>query len=228
MRPPSILLRVEKWLRALWVLTAVFLALLSFHCGVTQPVRVAEKGTTRVTASLGGPLLKLAGTGVPAPYLTVGAIHGVTSDVTAIGRLHATALLFGDLGFDGGVAAALLRQRGFLPEITVRGEFYLFSDLRSGGATRLYPFLALNASYEVGESVLVYAGAENMIQLRGTEQFVAPLAGVEFPLSQKIAMQVEVKWMAANVSTAHGVFEGYGSLSGRGALGTFVGVTYRW
>ncbi|MCX6139161.1 MAG: hypothetical protein NTV54_16895 [Ignavibacteriales bacterium] len=198
------------------------------HCGVTQPVRVLEKGSTQLSASLGGPIIKPAGFPMPVPYMTAGAVHGLTGDVSLIGRAHVTALLFGDLGLDAGAAYALAHERGIVPEITATGELYLFSDLRHGSATRGYPFLSLNASYVLTGSVLVFAGAEDVYQLRPARHFMTPFAGVEIPVSSRSVLQMEMKWMAANVNTAHGVFEGYSSIGGMGSFATFFGCTYRW
>jgi hypothetical protein len=210
-----------------WGLAAV-LSLISFHCSVTQPVRVIEKGSTQLSASFGGPLIHPAGFPMPVPYLTAGVVHGLTDDVTFYGRTHVTMLLFGDLGLDAGAASALLHQRGYAPEVTIAGEMYFFSDLRHGRVTRAYPYLSLNASYDVGTSTIVFAGADDMYQFRPAHHFLTPFAGVEFPVSNRFAFQVEWKWMAANVNTAHGVFEGYSSLGDYGAFGTFLGMTYRW
>ena len=39
------------------ILTLMYVLLLATGCSVTQPVRVLKEGTTRITASLGGPLI---------------------------------------------------------------------------------------------------------------------------------------------------------------------------
>ena len=207
---------------------AAALALMSFRCSVTQPVRVIEKGSTQLSASLGGPLIHTVGFPMPVPYLTAGVMHGFTDDVTLFGRTHVTMLLFGDLGLDAGAASALFRQHDYFPEVTLAGEMYLFSDLRHGRATRAYPFISLNASHDIGKSIIVFAGGDDLYQFRPAHHFLTPFAGIEFPVSGPCTLQVEWKWMAANVNTAHGVFEGYSSLGDNGAFGTFLGMAYRW
>lgn len=196
-------------------------------CGVTQPVRVAEEGTTHVLASLGGPLIPYAGMTIPVPYLNAGLLYGAGADVSYTGNLHLTMLLFGNLGVDAGYVRRLTQERGWIPELTAKGQLYFFSDLEDIRATRVFPLVTVNASYCIG-STLVYFGTDHLVQVHLPAYFLSPFVGIEVPLSERWRVQGEAKWMAANVNTAHGIFEGHGSIGGYGNIGTFIGCTLRW
>ena len=204
-------------------------AYLSFYfcgCGATQPVRVLDEGATKVSASLGGPLIPLGNATIPVPYLVAGVQHGYSSSLTLAGNVHLLTALFGDVGVDAGAAQRFVRSDGWVPEITAKAQCYFFYDVKRGNNPRLFPFLSLNASYLVGESTLLYFGADNLFQFVEPIYFLSPFAGVQFPLSSRFEMQVESKWMAANANTEHGVMEGHNSINGRGNIGTFIGFHY--
>jgi hypothetical protein len=201
-------------------------ALLVSSCGVTQPVRVVDQGTTQAAASLGGPLIPFGGMTVPTPYLNLGLIHGYRENLTLTGNVHATMALFKDAAFDIGAATRLVRENNGIPEVTVKGQLFVFSNLERFDATRVFPMASVNASYLIGQSTLIYAGADQLIQFAKPHYFAAPFAGTQFSLSERSALQLELKWMAANVNSSHGVFRGTGSVGDRGDIGIFFGFIY--
>lgn len=201
-------------------------AVLISSCGVTQPVRVIDQGTTQAAVSLGGPLIPFGGMTVPTPYLNLGLIHGYKENLTITGNIHATMAIFKNAAFDLGAATRLARESNGWPELTAKGQLYVFSDLERFDATRIFPMVSLNASYLLGQTTLAYAGVDQMIQFNKPQYFVAPFAGTQLSLSDRSALQVELKWMAANVNTAHGVLRGTGSVGDHGNIGVFFGLTY--
>lgn len=207
-------------------LLCVYLSLCFFHCGVTQPVRVLHEGVTKASASLGGPLIPLGKATIPVPYLTAGVQHGYSSSLTLTGNVHLLTALLGDVGMDAGAAQRFVHEDSWAPELTAKAQLYFFYDVKRGNNPRLLPFLSLNASYLLGGSTLLYFGADNLFQFAQPAYFLSPFAGSQFPLSHRIDMQVEIKWMAANANTEHGVMEGHNSINGRGNIGTFLGFHY--
>jgi hypothetical protein len=208
--------------------TASFLAVavLLSSCGVTQPVRIIDQGTTQAAVSLGGPLIPFGGMTVPTPYLNLGLIHGYKENLTLTGNLHATMALLKNAAFDVGAATRLARESNGWPELTAKGQLYLFSDLERLDALRVFPLVSLNASYLVGHSTLVYAGAEQLFQFNMPHYFFTPFAGTQLSLSDRSALQIELKWMAANANSAHGIFRGTGSVGNHGDIGIFFGYNY--
>lgn len=202
----------------------VVLAFLSLHCGVTQPVRVLPENETRLAVSLGGPVMPVGDIAIVVPYLNVGIQYGQRENMTVFGNIHTTALLFKDLGLDGGFAARLLREKGIRPEVTLKGQVYFFWDFIRGNNKRLFPTATINASYTVGDRSLIYFGADNLYQVHQPEYFFAPLLGYQFGLTETMTMQIETKWLAANKDTRHGIFEGTASITGKGNVGFYLGV----
>ncbi len=200
--------------------------LFSIHCGITQPVRPIEEGTTEVIASLGGPIAPVGGIVFPIPYLNVGAMYGYKPHVTLYGNAHITAVLFKNIGFDGGFSTRIFPEKDICPEITLNGRAYFFWDAFRGNTTRLYPTGTLTASYLIGERSLFYFGADNLYQFSTSDIFVSPFIGYSFPITDGMELQIESKWMAMNRDTRHGVFEGVGSISGKGNIGLFFGLQY--
>ena len=197
-------------------------------CGVTQPVRVIERDEVRVTTSFGGPVVPSAVPTVVIPYGTVGAMVGVSEGVTVTGNLHVPLVALETVGIDGGAAVRIVRENGFIPEVTAKGTALVVTDF-TPGSYRLFPQVSLNGSYGIGESLLGYAGLENMFQFTGTEHFFfGPFAGLEISLSRRFALQGEAKWMAANIDTRNGLFEGQASFRGKGYFGLFLGASYDW
>jgi len=197
-------------------------------CGVTQPVRVLEPGEVRVTASFGGPVVPSSMPTVVIPYGTIGGMAGVAEGITVTGNLHIPLVALETAGIDGGAAVRILRGDGPVPELTAKGTALLLTNFRAG-SSRCFPILSLNGSYSLGGPALWYAGIENMFQFTGQEHFfVGPFTGIEVHLSRQIALQGEAKWMAANVDTRNGVFEGQASFRGKGYFGIFLGGSYAW
>jgi len=203
-------------------------ALALFGCGVTQPVRTLPEGETETLVSFGGPIIPMDGFAIPAPYLNLGVAHGFTSDISFFGNLHLTAALFKDAGLDAGAAATLVQEEGIVPHVTAIGRVYFFWDIIRSNNARIFPMATIVGSYRTGERSLIYFGADNLYQIHKPEYFIAPLAGYQFPLSERTISQIEVKWLAANKDTRHGVFEGVTSVGGNGGAGIFFGVQYQW
>ena len=210
-----------------WLVIVTLLLFLG-GCGVTQPVRVLDNNEVRLTASFGGPVVPSSIPTVVIPYATAGAMLGVSDGVTVTGNIHIPLVALETFGFDGGAALRIVPEKRFVPEVTVKGTAFILTDFKTGGF-RLFPILSLNGSYSIGESILGYAGLENMFQFTGDQHFfLGPFAGLEIHLSRSFALQGEAKWMAANINTRNGIFEGQSSFRGMGSFGLFVGASYVW
>jgi hypothetical protein len=213
-------------LRSAMVVCCIGAACILSACGVTQPVRVVDQGVTQAAVSLGGPLIPFGKMTVPTPYLNLGLIHGYKENLTLTGNIHATAALVKNAAFDVGAATRLARESNGWPEVTAKGQLFVFSDLERFDALRVFPMVSVNASYLLGYSTLLYTGVDQLVQFNKPQYFVAPFAGTQLSLSDRSALQVELKWMAANVNSAHGIFRGTGSVGDHGDIGVFFGFTY--
>lgn len=200
------------------------MAVCSLHCAITQPVRVLEPHQVAALGSLGGAIIPFSGIDIPLPYLNLGAAYGLSDQVTLTGTLHATSTFYKTIGLDAGAAVRVLAQHDAVPEVTAKGLVYFFAGTRSGGV-RAFPMVTVNGSWRLG-SWLAYVGADNLYQVQDPLYLVSPFVGTEFPLGGAWRGQVEVKWIAANRDTRHGVFEGEASLGGNGNAGLYFGAQY--
>lgn len=192
-------------------------------CGAGIPVRVLQEDQVTVQASLGGPIVPASVPTVLVPYLTGGASYGVSNDITVHGNLHATMSAFLVAGLDVGASARVIKQDGAVPEITAGLRALMFTDFNAWSTSRFYPDLHVNASWEVWERALLYAGTHVTFQLDPGATFVSPMLGLQFPLSEKFSLQTELIWQAANVNTEGGIFRGRSSINGTGSIGGFIG-----
>ena len=195
-------------------------------CSVTQPIRVVDEGITKAAVSIGGPFVPFGGLVVPIPYVNAGLMHGYTKNVTLTANLHATMAMLKNAAIDVGGATRLMHQDGWTPEITAKGQVYLFSDLQMIKNVRVFPVVSVNASRLIGESSLLYVGVDQLIQFDKPNYFISPFVGTQFPLSERWSMQTELKWMASNINSEHGILRGTGAIGGRGDIALFFGFTY--
>jgi hypothetical protein len=217
--PPAPVIRGRTVTSGL-VLLAIVLA--TTACTATMPVRVLPKGESRWAASIGGPLLPHhAPTGF-IPYTNVGKMWGHSERTTLTANVHLLAAAFGVAGIDVGAARRLTSQRGAAPELTGLAQLYGF--VGPGGA-RVYPNLTATASWAAGPRTLLYGGAGAAITFDGAQTVIAtPHAGVQRDVGRRFVLQLEGKWMAANVDMHSGLFEGENSIGGNGGLALQLGV----
>ena len=190
-------------------------------CTATEPIRVLSRGQSEWTASVGGPIIPHhAPTGI-VPYVVVGKMWGRSDDVTMSADLHLLPAAFGVAGVDVGMARRLMAARGARPEITGQALFYAFAG--PGGA-RLYPNLTGTASWEPAPGTLLYGGTAVTFQFTGPSAAIAsPLVGIQRDFGRRWVLQLEGKWMAANVDMHSGLLEGENSISGHGGLSLQLG-----
>jgi hypothetical protein len=187
-----------------------------------MPVRVLPRGESRWVASVGGPLLPSHTPTGFIPYTNVGLMWARSDDVTMTANVHVLAAAFGVAGADLGAARRLRSQHGALPEVTGQAQLYLFSGT---GGTRWYPNFTGAASWTAGPRTLLYGGSALTVRPSGgTAVLVSPLLGVQRDVGRRFALQLEGKWMAANIDTWRGLFEGENSVGHHGGLALQLGV----
>lgn len=191
-------------------------------CSATNPVRVLKEGQTRLTASVGGPIVPETSPIGFVPYVTAGLANGLTDDVTIHGNLHLLMAAYAVAGVDVGASYRVVTANNALPEITAGAKAMVFTDFFSLQSTRLYPEVFANASWEVCTETLVYAGLHCTMQPSPWQTLLSPMVGTVFPISNDLRLQVECIWQASNISPAYGIFEGQSSPGNHGVIGGFV------
>ena len=204
-------------------------ALLGAACATTQAARPVGRGNTRISASLGGPLVQFGGAPVPLPITTVGVAHGVSDFVDVHGEVHPTAALFGIAGLSGGVALhPLSSHRGALTFGASLNAFgnpsdgVLFADLWVAGGGHAASWLWLGGGLHNG---LRLAGTGSINEQTPWAPTVFGLAS--FLVSRRVALNVEARWYAV-ASCGGCVAPDYYPLGDRGALGVLLGVDYQF
>jgi len=220
-------MKIKQILLRPYIITFLLLfVFLSAGCSVLTTVRVLEKNHSQYNLSIGGPWVPGSVKTVIIPYTTLGYAYGLKNDLTLAGNFHLLSAIFKTPGIDIGAVYRVFPENGYIPELSVYPKVYFFYGFRSPQDFRCFPSFSLNASYTLWQSNLIYFGADCMFQLTSSNAFVTPFIGYEFPISKSLKLQTEIKWMASNSDTKHGVFEGESSISGKGTMGIFVGVNY--
>ncbi len=205
-----------------FVVSAIVTSWLLTGCGATQPVRVLPAQSTAVTASLGGPVVPGKSPTVVLPYLTAGAMHGVSEGFTIHGNVHLLMAAFAVAGVDVGASGRLLRGDGLTPEITGSARVFGFMKLADEPKPRLYPTFSANASWSVRTNDLIYAGTHVTMQWTPNDTYVSPFVGYSYSATENLSVQLEFIWQAADHNTSAGVLEGISSINGFGSFGIFL------
>ena len=213
-------LHLCKWHLHLVLCTFTVIALAG--CGSGQPVRVLPEEQTTLSASIGGPIVPSTSPIGFVPYLTAGATHGVTNNISVHGNLHLLMSAFAVGGIDIGASVRAIRQDKAIPELTLSTRLIGFMKFSGPVSPRLYPDVAFNASWEVAENTLVYLGTHSTFQWKPSAVYLSPFIGVQFPISTAFCLQTELIWQAANHNTQVGIFEGESSIGGMGSFGGFI------
>jgi hypothetical protein len=194
-------------------------------CSATHIVRPLPRDVSVWTVSLGGPYLPEAVPTKVVPYLSLGWQYGVSDAMTIGGAVHGTLAVYGVAAGELTATRLLTEQRGSRPAVAGTAQAYVFAG--RGGA-RVYPSLGTVASWAVGSRALLYGGGNAVAQFSGAPAVLFnPLIGGQRSFGRHVALQLELKWMAANADTRAGVFEGESSFGGRGVFATQLGMTVR-
>jgi hypothetical protein len=172
-------------------------------CASSHFVRPLGKGGAMVNASLGGPLVQLGGAVFPTPIIDVGGGYGVRDDVDIFLRANVTALAFGDLHLEPGVAYhPIIADHGGVPTVTVAGSLHFLTDFRT--SARALPQLSAATAWALGKKRhLLYAGADLAISFegRGWVPIFGPFVGGELRVARRFRLSLEVKYLAPNYET---------------------------
>jgi hypothetical protein len=211
-------------MRPIILTTLFFSCIVSFGCSATVPIRTLAPGEHSLSVSLGGPMIELGST-IPVPYISTGYYAGATDELTIGANLHLIPVALRDIVVDASAIYRLHKQSD-IPEITASLQIGLLSDLRSAKNLRCIPTIGINASQEIGSRLICFLGFENTFQIASPWYIVSPLVGMHYQFSHGFGMTLENKWMAANINTAHGIFEGAGSVGGQGDIAVFIGMDF--
>lgn len=169
-------------------------ALLAAACATSHPARPLGRGNAVGQGSLGGPIVEVDETPIPAPILIVGGGYGLTDRWDAYGHVDVTAAAYGDLHVEPGVAFhPVVREGGLVPTLTVAGSVHVLTDF---GALRAGPQLTGLSAWRFGRGHMVYLGVDAGTLFGGRTRVLAgPLIGGE-ARAGRLGIVAELKWLS--------------------------------
>lgn len=220
----KLLSRIKK--SCCFILTAAFL----WSCAPTRIVKPLEKNQKAINISAGGPLIGLGNLVIPIPLTSFTYAQGITNNITVLGSLHTTALLYGVFQGEIGVTTKIYYNDSLKFGISASPVLNFAIDKWEWNK-KIWPQLDFNFHWSYKRN-LFYLGCSNWIELsstkaHGEEQTTRwlynPHLGYIFN-SNKWSFNAETKLIAPNINRLPNAvdYKGFGST---GAIGIYVGVT---
>jgi hypothetical protein len=203
----------------LWLIAVVLAAA---ACSTTHAVRPLGRGNASLGASLGGPLVQVAGVDIASPILTIEGGYGLRDDLDVTANLDLTAAAYGDLHLEPGVAYhPIIRDAGPVPTLTVAGSVHFLSSFSD---TLVAPQVTLAGAWRIRRRHLIYLGVQGLLASTAPSRpVVGPLVGGELRVG-RYGFTLEAAWMAANYDVGP-TAPTWLSPDNRGYLDVLVGVT---
>lgn len=204
-------------------------------CSPVRMVKPLQKKQQVVGGSFGGPLINFAGAPIPIPFTSLFYANGLTDNVTVIGGLNTTSLLFGNVHIDASSCINLFKKEDKFGISLNPGlqSIYHVKDSKSFG---LWPTLDVNGYFHIkNKKSLLYTGINAWIELKNQkahgEKVNTPiLPNFQFGyqlVNTKWNHQFELKYLGIGRSNQPNVVD-YIGLSGKGALGLFYGLHFKF
>ena len=196
---------------------------------IVKPLKAKEKA---VGATFGGSLIGFGGLIIPIPFTTLYGAYGIDSTLTAFASVHTTSLAFGNFQTDFGITKQVMKQRGYIPAISVSPCLNYIVNFNS---TRFnfFPQLDVNAYWNRKNGKgFVYFGVNNWMDFSQEKMYgykyqqtllFSPQVGYTFEKS-KWNFNLECKLIAPNINNKLSVVDYKSLLGSKGATGIFFGV----
>lgn len=225
------------------------LLLISSSCAPTRFVKPLEKNQHAVSASLGGALTNVPGVAViPIPNTSIGYGYGLTNSTTLYGSWYSTASLFGVFQLDAGISQSVWKDTVKHMGLSVNPGVNFMVDVFEKNA-RIWPQLDANYYFDYrilkakkrnGQDQMrtntIYFGLSNWIELQNkraheieqTNRLIfSPQIGHIFERNDW-NFTTELKFLAPYARNTDIVVDYVSAFKGRGALGFYLGVTYKF
>ncbi|MCA6437745.1 MAG: hypothetical protein ACK5QC_01435 [Bacteroidota bacterium] len=213
----------------------LFLLLIFFGCSPVRMVKPLQKRQQIVGSSFGGPLINFAGAPIPIPFTSLFYANGITNNVTVIGGLNTTSLLFGNIHLDASSCINLFYKENKYG-ISLNPGVQSIYHIRDSKSFGLWPTLDLNGYFHFkNKSSFLYTGVNSWIELKNQkahgEKVTAPVLpsfqiGYQL-VNTKWNHQFEIKYLGIGRSNQPNVVDYIGG-AGQGAFGLFYGLHFKF
>jgi hypothetical protein len=143
---------------------------LFISCAPTRFYKPLEQGEQAVTATFGGPLIKVPNVAtIPIPFTSIGYGRGITNELTVFGSWQTTSSIFGVIHLDLGASHQLWKRENMGVSASLGSHFLV--DVFEWKPS-LFPQISANYYYsykqsaEKNSSADFYIGTENWLDLR--------------------------------------------------------------
>lgn len=216
-------------------ISLLVLLLAIIGCSPVRMVKPLQKKQQIVGGSFGGPLINFAGAPMPIPFTSLFYAKGISNNVSVIGGLNTTSLLFGNIHLDASSCINLLYKENKYGISLNPGvqSIYHIKDSKSFG---LWPTLDVNGYFHFkNKQSFLYTGVNSWVELKSqkahSEKVTAPVLpnfqiGYQL-VNTKWNHQFELKYLGIGRSNQPNVVD-YIGLSGQGALGLFYGLHFKF
>lgn len=210
-------------------------------CAPTPFVKTLEHKQHAVSASLGGPLLRIPGVAtMPIPFIQGTYGYGWKPNTTLHGSWNVTSAVFGVAQFNFGVTQSVWKNNEKMG-VTCSPSFSILGDVYERNV-RVYPQLDANYyfNYHTNSSNnrcnYGYVGCSNWFDLKSTKAHGVeqtnhvvfnPQIGHVFQ-REHWAYQLEMKLLAPYKSNENIVVDYVSPFGNKGGLGVYFGVNYRF
>ncbi|MCH2044624.1 MAG: hypothetical protein MK212_10950 [Saprospiraceae bacterium] len=204
-------------------------------CSTTRIVKPLAKKELAIGLDFGGPLFGFAGTTIPVPLSSLSAAYGVDSMLTTFGALHLTDAAFGLIHLEGGVVRDLYKAKPNIPKVSAGGTAHFMLDTWQGNF-RFYPQIDLNCYWTYGKKRMnyVYFTLTNWFDFfplahnQPNRKFYTPNLALGHTFANKhMRYTLEMKYLTPG-SPNSDLIPSYRGIGGRGAVGIYMGVSYRF
>jgi len=213
-------------------LVAITLILLA-SCASIKTIEPMQKGEKKLTADLGGPLIRFSGIPIFMPLSSLGGAYGINNNVSAFASLHTTSLMYRTLQLETSVNTSLYRfgKSG----ISANWGAYTFFTLRDSKMA-FYPYADFNYYLHYhAKPHYAYFSFTPIFEIHRKKAFDEPLNSRMIPnltlghrwVSEKHEWGVELKWLNF-VADNRNIVVDYIAPGKKGALGLYFSFTKKF
>jgi hypothetical protein len=204
-------------------------------CAPTRAVMPLCYKENRISASVGGPIIRYGDAVLPVPQTSVTYSRGLSDSVTLFASFYPTAAIFGNLQLEVGFNRYLVNNDSAKFAVTVAPSIHYF---RKDSIGKVYPQIDVNfvKRNPLNENYF-YAGLSNWFEpstrkVDGEKQtniwFPSPQIGYVWNTEKGFMFQTEFKYLVPFRRNDTGPVDYIGPFMPYGGMGLYLGFAYKF